>query len=102
MKPKRSVPKRVDKNNPTKDHHMKKKIDDIYERIQEDYQLRKYRLGEAISNTQKQIEKVYRETLARATKIKLRVFRHEGFWKTMNTHKDVTQFEEADLPEVLK
>ena len=28
-------------------------------------------------------------------KIKLRVFRHKGFWKTVNTPKDIKEFEES-------
>ena len=35
-------------------------------------------------------------------KIKLRLFKHEGFWKTFNTQKDVEEFEEAELPVGLK
>lgn len=35
-------------------------------------------------------------------KIKLRVYKHEGFWKTVNTKKDVTEFEKVELPSVLK
>ena len=35
-------------------------------------------------------------------KIKLRLFKHEGFWKTFNTQKDVEEFEEAELPAALK
>jgi NDP-sugar pyrophosphorylase family protein len=35
-------------------------------------------------------------------KIKLRVYKHEGFWKTVNTRKDVIEFEEAELPDILK
>ena len=35
-------------------------------------------------------------------KIKLRLYKHEGFWKTFNTQKDVEEFEEAELPAALK
>jgi NDP-sugar pyrophosphorylase family protein len=35
-------------------------------------------------------------------KIKLRIYRHEGFWRTVNTKKDIAQFEKAELPDVLK
>lgn len=35
-------------------------------------------------------------------KIKLRLYKHEGFWKTFNTQKDVDEFEEAELPVALK
>lgn len=35
-------------------------------------------------------------------KIKLRVFKHEGFWRTVNTKKDIVEFEKAKLPDVLK
>jgi len=35
-------------------------------------------------------------------KIKLRLFKHEGFWRPLNTRKDVDEFEESELPEVLK
>ena len=35
-------------------------------------------------------------------KIKLRIYKHEGFWKTFNTQKDVEEFEEAELPAALK
>lgn len=35
-------------------------------------------------------------------KIKLRVYRHEGFWRTINTRKDVNEFEKIDLPDTLK
>ncbi|MFC2016621.1 NDP-sugar synthase [Chloroflexota bacterium] len=35
-------------------------------------------------------------------KIKLRIFKHEGFWRTVNTKKDVTEFEKEELPDVLK
>ncbi|MBI2523358.1 nucleotidyltransferase family protein [Candidatus Woesearchaeota archaeon] len=35
-------------------------------------------------------------------KIKLRVYKHEGFWKTFNTKKDVDEFEGAELPVALK
>ena len=35
-------------------------------------------------------------------KIKLRLHRHEGFWKTFNTKKDVDEFEKAELPAALK
>src|SRR3989338_6258679 len=35
-------------------------------------------------------------------KIKLRLYKHEGFWKTFNTQKDVEEFEEAKLPVALK
>jgi len=34
-------------------------------------------------------------------KIKLRIYKHEGFWKTFNTQKDVEEFEEAKLPVAL-
>lgn len=34
--------------------------------------------------------------------LKLRLFKHEGFWRPLNTRKDVIEFEETDLPEVLK
>ncbi|MBW2976948.1 nucleotidyltransferase family protein [Candidatus Woesearchaeota archaeon] len=35
-------------------------------------------------------------------KVKLRLFKHEGFWKTLNTKKDVLEFEKTDLPDALK
>ena len=35
-------------------------------------------------------------------KIKLRIFKHESFWRTVNTKKDVTEFEKVELPDVLK
>ncbi len=35
-------------------------------------------------------------------KIKLRVYRHEVFWRTINTRKDVNEFEKIDLPDTLK
>ena len=35
-------------------------------------------------------------------KIKLRVFRHEGFWRTVNTKKDISEFEKVELPASLK
>ena len=35
-------------------------------------------------------------------KIKLRVFKHEGFWRTVNTKKDIAELEKAKLPDVLK
>ena len=35
-------------------------------------------------------------------KIKLRLYKHEGFWKTFNTQKDVDEFEEVKLPVALK
>ncbi len=35
-------------------------------------------------------------------KLKLKLFKHEGFWKPLNTKKDIIEFEEVDLPEVLK
>src|SRR3989338_6687016 len=35
-------------------------------------------------------------------KIKLRLYKHEGFWKTFNTQKDVDDSEKAELPVALK
>ena len=35
-------------------------------------------------------------------KIKLRLFKHEGFWKTLNTKKDILEFGKTELPDVLK
>jgi NDP-sugar pyrophosphorylase family protein len=35
-------------------------------------------------------------------KIKLRLFKHNGFWKPLNTQKDVDEFEEIELPNSLK
>ena len=35
-------------------------------------------------------------------KIKLRLFKHEGFWKPLNTRKDVEEFEENKVPASLK
>jgi len=35
-------------------------------------------------------------------KIRLRLYKHKGFWKTFNTQKDVEEFEEAELPIALK
>lgn len=35
-------------------------------------------------------------------KIKLRLFKHVGFWKTFNTKKDVEEFGEVELPVALK
>ena len=35
-------------------------------------------------------------------KIKLRIYRHKGFWSTINTRKDAINFEKLDLPKVLK
>ncbi len=35
-------------------------------------------------------------------KIKLRVYRHEGFWSTVNTKKDVAEFDKIELPDKLK
>ena len=34
-------------------------------------------------------------------KIRLKIHRHTGFWKTVNTKKDIKAFEEAELPEAL-
>lgn len=35
-------------------------------------------------------------------RIKMRLYRHSGFWMTINTPKDVQTFEEAELPEPYK
>ena len=35
-------------------------------------------------------------------KIKLKLYKHEGFWQTINTKKDMNTFEECKLPESLK
>src|SRR3989338_3182420 len=35
-------------------------------------------------------------------KIKLKIYKNEGLWKTFNTQKDVDEFEEAELPAALK
>ena len=35
-------------------------------------------------------------------KLKLRLFKHEGFWKPLNTRKDILEFEEIDLPDSLR
>jgi len=35
-------------------------------------------------------------------KIKLRLFKHEGFWKPLNTRKDVEEFEENKVPASFK
>lgn len=35
-------------------------------------------------------------------KIKLRLFKHEGFWKALNTKKDILEFKKTELPDVLK
>jgi len=34
-------------------------------------------------------------------KLKLRVYKHEGFWKTVNTKKDIIEFEKSELPDKL-
>ncbi|HEB01435.1 MAG TPA: nucleotidyltransferase family protein [Candidatus Portnoybacteria bacterium] len=34
-------------------------------------------------------------------KIKLRLYKHQGFWKTLNTKKDIEEFEKIDLPAAL-
>jgi len=35
-------------------------------------------------------------------KTKLRIHYHEGFWNTLNSKKDISDFEELDLPEVIQ
>ena len=35
-------------------------------------------------------------------KIKLRLFKHEGFWRTVNTRKDIIELEKVELSDVLK
>jgi len=30
------------------------------------------------------------------------MFKHLGFWKPVNNKKDISEFEKADLPEVIK
>lgn len=35
-------------------------------------------------------------------KLRLRVFKHEGFWKTINTDKELVEFEAIDLPSALR
>lgn len=35
-------------------------------------------------------------------KLKLKLYKHEGFWQTLNTQKDINRFEERDLPSLLK
>ncbi len=35
-------------------------------------------------------------------KTKLRVYEHEGFWNTLNSKKDIAEFEEEELPGALK
>jgi NDP-sugar pyrophosphorylase family protein len=35
-------------------------------------------------------------------KIKLRVFKHEGFWMTINNKKEISEFEKAELPDTLR
>ena len=34
-------------------------------------------------------------------KIKLRLYKHTGFWNALNTKKDIVEFEKAELPSVL-
>jgi hypothetical protein len=34
--------------------------------------------------------------------MKIRLFKHEGFWKTVNTQKDILEFEKIELPGLLK
>jgi len=36
------------------------------------------------------------------SKIKLKLFKHEGFWRPLNTKKDLIEFETEELPEVLQ
>ena len=50
---------RDNNENLAKDHKVKKKLDEIYVRIQKEYQLTKYKLSEAIFNTQKKIETLF-------------------------------------------
>ncbi|MFA5187931.1 MAG: sugar phosphate nucleotidyltransferase [Patescibacteria group bacterium] len=35
-------------------------------------------------------------------KLKLKLFKHEGFWRALNTKKDLIEFETEELPEVLQ
>jgi len=35
-------------------------------------------------------------------KLKLRLFKHQGFWQAINSKKDAQAFEEADLPQDIK
>jgi NDP-sugar pyrophosphorylase family protein len=35
-------------------------------------------------------------------KTELRVFKHEGFWRTINSKKDIDEFENCELPATLK
>ena len=35
-------------------------------------------------------------------KINFRMFKHLGFWKAVNNKKEISEFEKADLPEVIK
>jgi len=35
-------------------------------------------------------------------KLKLKLFKHEGFWRPLNTRKDLIEFETEKLPEVLQ
>ena len=35
-------------------------------------------------------------------KLKLKLFQHEGFWRPLNTKKDLIEFETEELPEVLQ
>ncbi|MBS3052708.1 MAG: nucleotidyltransferase family protein [Candidatus Aenigmarchaeota archaeon] len=35
-------------------------------------------------------------------KMKMKLFKHGGFWSTFNTEKDIREFEEKDLPVVLR
>ncbi len=67
-------PRDTDENS-AKDSKVKKKRDRIYVRIQKEYQLTKYKLNEAMFNTQKKIEEAYYETIERMAKIKLRVWK---------------------------
>jgi len=34
--------------------------------------------------------------------LKLKVFKHEGFWNTINTDKEIAEFDAAELPPILK
>jgi len=35
-------------------------------------------------------------------KLKLKIFKHSGFWKPLNARKDIEEFEMADLPRILQ
>ena len=75
MDPSGHAPKRKEHQHPDESHKVLKKLDDIYHRIQKDYQLSKLKLSESLFNTQKKIEEAYDDAKNRAAKIKLRVWK---------------------------